>query len=234
MSGTKLFSFFLFLVFLFKYCPAEAQEGESQLGGWYVYVWNKGFADSSFGLQGDIQHRNFKVAGDFQQLLIRNAVTYVPKNTDVKLALGYAYINTGTFGESNAQFWEHRIYQEASLSQKIGSRVYLGHRFRSEQRFIEDTDFVTRYRYMLSGRIPLNKATLDKNSFYISAYSELFINGQKDIGGGRTTSLFGVHRGYGGFGYSLSDSLKMEMAYMRQTTNDISKGQIVLSVFHQL
>lgn len=233
MFRIKEFSFLLILILLFNHNTAKAQEGESQLGGWYIYVWNTGFADSSFGLQGDIQHRNFEVFGDFQQLLIRNALTYVPKNTDVKLALGYAYINTGTFGESNAQFWEHRIYQEASLSQKIGSRIYLGHRFRFEQRFIEDTDFVTRYRYMLSGRIPLNKTTLDKDSFYLSVYSELFINGQKDIGSGRTTSLFGVHRGYAGFGYSLSDNLKTELAYMRQTTNDVSKGQLTLSVFHQ-
>ena len=48
---------------------------EDQLGGWYMYFWNTSFNESGFGLQGDVQYRNWNVVGDLEQLLLRGGLT---------------------------------------------------------------------------------------------------------------------------------------------------------------
>ncbi|CAL68392.1 DUF2490 domain-containing protein [Christiangramia forsetii] len=225
----KIFS--LLLLTLFFNVNTNAQVNEDQTGGWYMYFWNTEFGESKFGLQGDVQYRNWDVIGDLEQLLLRAGVTYSP-NENVKLTLGYGNITSGTFGDSNDTSTESRIYQEALLPHKISSRIYLKHRFRYEQRWVEGQDFRTRYRYNLFLNIPLNQATLNKNALYLAFYNEVFINGQKDIGDGRRVEIFDRNRLYGALGYAIKDNLKVQAGYMEQTLNNHSKGQIQLSLHH--
>ncbi len=63
-------------------------------------------------------------------------------------------------------------------------------------------------------------------------YDELFINGQRDIGDGRTVELFDRNRLYGGIGYALTDRRKLQFGYMIQTTDDFSKAQLQFSFHH--
>ncbi|MCH4822309.1 DUF2490 domain-containing protein [Gramella lutea] len=210
---------------------AISQVDDDELGGWYMYFWDTEFGDSKFGLQGDVQYRNWNVIGDLEQLLLRAGVTYSP-NSNVKLTLGYGNITTGAFGDSNETVNESRIYQEALLPHKISNRIYLKHRFRYEQRWVENQDFRTRYRYNLFLNIPLNQPNLNKNSIYLAFYNELFINGQKDIGNGRQVELFDRNRLYGALGYALKDNLKVQFGYMEQSLNNLSKGQLQLSLHH--
>ena len=41
----------------------QAQIDEDQLGAWYMYFWNTDFGDRPWGLQGDVQYRNWNIAG---------------------------------------------------------------------------------------------------------------------------------------------------------------------------
>ncbi|MBZ9729935.1 DUF2490 domain-containing protein [Salegentibacter sp. JZCK2] len=217
---------------LFISFSANAQIDEDQTGAWYMYFWNTDFGESQWGLQGDIQYRNWDLGGDLEQLLIRGGLTYSPKNADVKFTLGYGNITSGEFGDSNETSGESRIYQEALLPHKISSRFYLTHRFRYEQRWVENQDFRTRYRYNLFLNIPLNQPNLNKDAIYIALYNELFINGERGIGAGRSVELFDRNRFYSALGYALKDNLKLQGGYMTQTTDDVSKGQIQLSLHH--
>jgi len=151
---------------------------------------------------------------------------------DVNETLGYGNITSGAFGDSNDTSTESRIYQEALLPHKISDRVYLKHRFRYEQRWVEDQDFRTRYRYNLFLNIPLNQPNLDKNSLYLAFYNEIFINGQKNIGDGRSVEIFDRNRLYGALGYAIKDNLKIQFGFMEQTLNNSSKGQLQLSMHH--
>lgn len=223
---------FLFLSLLFFPYALSAQVDEGQLGGWYMYFWNTTIKESPIGFQGDIQYRNWNIAGDLEQLLLRGGITYKPTDTRVKFTLGYGYIATGEFGDGTATTQESRIYQEALIPQTIGKRVFLTHRYRYEQRFVEGQDFRTRYRYNLFLNIPFNQADLKKGAIYLALYNELFINGQRDIGNGRTVQIFDRNRTYGALGYSIGDRLRMQLGYMQQATNSVSKGQIQLSL-HQ-
>lgn len=219
------------LFFLFISLNANSQIDKDQLGGWYMYFWNTDFGESKFGLQGDVQYRNWNVVGDLEQLLLRGGLTYSPNNKII-LTLGYGHITTGAFGDSNDTSVESRIYQEALLPHKISNRIYLKHRFRYEQRWVEDQDFRTRYRYNIFMNIPLNQPDLNKNSIYLAFYNEVFINGQKDIGQGRSVELFDRNRLYAALGYAIKDNLKLQAGFMEQTTNDLSKGQLQLSLHH--
>ena len=92
---------------------SNAQETNDELGAWYMYFYNTTFKDSPWGIQGDLQYRNWNLGGDLEQLLIRSGVTYQPKNTQIKFTLGYGNITTGVIGSSDATSGEHRVYQEA-------------------------------------------------------------------------------------------------------------------------
>ena len=77
------------------------------------------------GVQGDYQLRFWNTGvGDLERSLLRTGVTYRPKSEDIMFTLGYAYIGTGAYGESDAMTAENRIYQEALFSQKIASRFH--------------------------------------------------------------------------------------------------------------
>ena len=80
--------------------------------------------------------------------------------------------------------------------------------------------------------VPLNRDNLKKGAVYLSLYNEIFINGERDIGGGREVEIFDRNRLYGAIGYSLRDSLRVQFGYMHQKTDNVSKGQIQLSLHH--
>ena len=220
----------LLLLFVLSF-KAFSQIDDEKTGAWYMYFWNTKIKNSSFGVQGDIQYRNWNTVGDLEQLLLRGGVSYTYSNA--KFVLGYAHITSGAYGDNNDTKQESRIYQEMLLPQKIGEVIFLKHRFRFEQRFVENQDFRTRYRYNLFVNIPLNKKNLDKGSIYLALYNEVFLNGQRNIGNGQTVEIFDVNRTYGAIGYSISNNIKAQLGYMKQTKNSFSKGQIQLSIHHK-
>lgn len=219
---------------LFFSSATSAQVNEDKIGAWYMYFLNTTFNESKFGFQGDVQYRNWNLGGDLEQLLLRGGLTFKPGNADIKFTVGYGHITSGTFGESHETSTENRIYQEALLPHKLSDRFLLSHRFRYEQRWVETQHFRTRFRYNVFLNIPLNQKTLSKNTFYLSFYNELFINGERNIGDGRTVELFDRNRFYSGLGYGLTDAVRLQLGFMQQTTNSYSKGQLQVSLHHTL
>jgi len=224
----------LFAVPLLLSKVAVSQFDEGKLGGWYMYFFNTTIKESPWGIQGDVQYRNWNIMGDLEQLLLRGGVTYKPKNTSIKFTLGYGHVNTGAMGSNNGTDVESRIYQEALFPVKIGERFYMTHRFRYEQRFVEFQDFRTRYRYNLFLNVALNKKEMEKNTFYLALYDEIFINGQRNIGDGSTVEIFDRNRFYLALGFMILDNLKIQGGIMNQTTNSWKKNQLQLSLHHKI
>jgi len=225
---------FTLITTLFCFCYTFSQVDESQTGAWYMYFFNHQFKDSPWGFQGDFQYRDWQGLGDMEQLLLRSGITYSPKDAGVKFTLGYGNVTTGQFGESDDTSVESRIYQEALIPQKLGNRFYLTHRFRYEQRFVEDQDFRTRYRYNLFLNVPINSKDLSPKAYYLALYNELFINGQTDIGDGREVQFFDRNRTYLGVGYVLNPKIRFQLGWMNQKTNSWGKGQLQLSMHHKI
>lgn len=223
----------LFFTVLSTYsASAQTALDEDQLGAWYMYFGQKRFGDSPWGIQGDYQFRFWNLGSDLEQILLRTGVTYRPPSEDILFTLGYAYIATGAYGESDDIVSENRIYQEALIPQQIGSRFLLTHRFRSEQRWVEGQDLRTRFRYNIFLNVPLNKLRLEPKAVYLALYNEIFINGQIEIGGGRTVERFDRNRTYLGLGYVFAKTSRVQLGWMQQTTAAWAKGQLQTSL-HQ-
>ena len=230
MSFKKLI---LICSLLFSSISTQAQIDESAWGGWYMYFFDAKFTEGShWGVQGDVQYRNWNTVGDLEQLLLRGGLTYSPEGWAGMFTYGYGNIQTGVYGDSEETSHENRMYQELLMPQKLGWRLFLKHRFRYEQRWVEGQDFRTRYRYNLFLTVPLNDAVVKTKVAYLSFYNELFINGQRDIGDGRTVEIFDRNRSYAALGYAFRDNVKVQFGVMRQTTDSWAKNQIQLSLHH--
>ena len=228
----NIFFLLTLCICLFFSKNGKAQINEDAMGAWYMYFFNTTLNESPWGVQGDIQYRNWNLAGDLEQLLLRGGITYQPKMAEVKLTLGYGNITTGTYGPETSNNSESRIYQEVLFPVKFGTRLHTNHRFRYEQRFPESQAFRTRYRYNVFINIPLNKPTMDSKTVYLSLYNEICINGQRNVGDGNFVEVFDRNRLYVALGYWIKKGLKVQMGFMNLTTDTWRKNQLQFS-FHQ-
>jgi hypothetical protein len=211
---------------------AHAQFDEDQVGAWYMYLWNTTLDGSRFGFQGDVQHRNWDVGGDLEQLLVRGGVTWSPEGSTIKYTIGYAHITSGAFGSSDSSVKEHRIYQEALIPQRMGVRGFMTHRVRLEQRDVDNQDLRTRLRYFIGFNYPFNQDTLGNGALYLALSNEFFLNLEHDIGSNRQVDYFDRNRAYAALGYSLTDALRFQFGYMQQELDETGKGQLQFSLFH--
>ncbi len=200
--------------------PILAIGQDSNFGNWMIYFGNKQF-DSKWNLHHEVQYRNYKAIGDLEQLLLRTGLGYnLTENTN--LLLGYGFILSENYlGDSDDKFQvnEHRMYQQV-ITKQIIKGISLQHRYRFEQRFVED-DFKLRFRYFLGLNIPIVKKETHK--YYLSAYIEIFLNTE--------SSIFDRNRLYGGFGYKLNDSVRIEVGYMNQFFETSSRDQLNIMTF---
>ena len=116
------------------------------------------------------------------------------------------------------------MYQQFITKQNF-NRVFLQHRYRVEERFIEN-DFKLRFRYFLSINVPLNKKIITTNTFYLSAYNEIFINAQQPT--------FDRNRIYGAVGYGINKNLKIELGFMSQILQTTSTKQLQIVLFNNI
>lgn len=208
----------LIILFLINIYTVKSQE--NNIGNWLIYFGNKDL-NSSLNWHHEIQHRNYNIFGELEQLLVRTGLGY-NVNENNNILLGYGFIDSRNIAiESNEilKVHEHRIYQQFISKQAIG-KIKIQHRYRFEQRFIED-DFRLRYRYFLSLNVPLLKTN---KKYYISAYNEIFINASQE-------NTFDRNRIYGGLGYQLNSNIKFELGYMNQTFNASSRDQVNVICF---
>ena len=209
---------------------AQTPVDRDQLGAWYMLYWSTRFDDSAMGLQGDVQHRNWNAGTDLEQLLIRAGLTYSVPESPVLLTGGLAHITSGAFGDSDETSAERRVYQEALVRQRLGRVVSLRHRYRYEQRWVDGQDFRTRFRYALFGDVGLNGRGTGNGSIYLALYNEVFLNGQLEIGPGRTVERFDRNRFYTALGFGVSDRAQLQAGYMIQTLPGGAKGQLQVSL----
>jgi hypothetical protein len=196
---------------------------ESELGNWLIYFGDKKI-NSKWNWHNEVQYRNYNFIGDLEQLLIRTGFGCNLSEKNNNVLLGYGFILSQNYIEgtdNKVDIIEHRIYQQFITRQNF-SRFFLQHRYRFEQRFIED-DFRLRFRYFLGLNVTMNNIELIDNTWYISIYNEIFLNTTGDI--------FDRNRLYGGIGYKLNKVLRFEVAYMNQFLASGGRDQINLVTF---
>ncbi len=218
----------LLRISLFLACfPIFLTAQENDFGNWYIYFGNKQLSDR-WNWHHEVQYRNYNFIGDLEQLLLRTGIGYNLSENNHNILLGYGFIRSENyeFGSVDEKMVvnEHRIYQQFISRQKVGP-VGLQHRYRFEQRFVED-NFRIRFRYFLGINIPLTKKVMGEDTFYLSAYNEVFLNGQK--------AVFDRNRLYGGLGYAFSKNFRVELGAMSQIFESRNRAQFQIVVFNNL
>ncbi len=216
----------LAIFFLCSCCSSVLQAQSSSVGNWFLYYGNQKI-NAKWNWHNEIQYRNFNAIGDLEQLLLRTGIGYNLSENNNNILLGYAYIHSEPFiGSSNTKMNidEHRIFQQFITKQSF-SGFFIQHRYRMEERFIA-SNFRMRFRYFLSCNVPLNKKVMEKNTVYLSAYNEIFLNNEAVV--------FDRDRVYGALGYCFSNFLKLEMGVMSQIQTGNSRAQFQIAFFNNL
>jgi len=198
----------------------------SDFGNWLIYIGNKK-VNSKWNIHNEVQYRNYDAIGDLEQLLLRTGLGYNLSENNHNLLLGYGYILSQNYiadTHNKMDVNEHRIFQQFTSKQKVGS-VSLSHRYRFEQRFVE-SDFKMRLRYFLAFKVPIIKTETSPTKFYLSAYNEVFLNTESNV--------FDRNRVYGGLGYQLNKNVRIEAGYMNQLFENSSRDQFNLITFVNL
>ena len=220
----KTFKGVLFLLLLMSFLkPRIGMAQDSNLGNWLIYIGSKKINDK-WNLHHEVQYRNYDAIGDLEQLLLRTGLGYNLTENNNNLLLGYGYILSENYvGNTNEKISinEHRIFQQFTSKQKVG-KLDLSHRYRFEQRFVED-DFKMRFRYFLGFKFSLQNKEDGISPLYLSAYNEVFLN--------TASSIFDRNRIYGGLGYQFSKTLRLELGYMNQFFENSGRDQINIIAF---
>lgn len=211
------------VLILFLTTPFLGFGQTSELGNWLLYFGNKKI-NNQWNLHHEVQYRNYDAVGDLEQLLLRTGLGYRINDHNSNFLLGYGFILSENYvaGLSDkVEVNEHRIFQQFITRQKF-NRIGVQHRYRFEQRFVED-DFKVRFRYFLALNLPLNNTELTDGTVYLAAYNEIFLNGEQ--------SAYDRNRLYGGIGYRLNAGVRFEVGYMNQFLRTQNRDQINLITF---
>lgn len=208
----------------------------TQNAGW-LFLMNSTKFNEKWGMHLDIQVRSQDDWEGVRNVLFRPGVNYyINKNSEVTLGYLHATTFLRLIGTSDNTSTEHRIWQQYLYKHKI-SAVNVSHRFRLEQRFIEqgsDDLFAQRARYFVRFMVPLKKGTESFNQgLFAALQNEVFLNIQNknELNG----SLFDQNRIYGAVGYRFSPKVDLEVGYMNQSingrVNNSSSHNIQLAVY---
>lgn len=205
--------------------PSFAFAQDRSLDAWLGYFGNLEI-NKKINFHHEIQSRTAMFLHDSEHFLLRAGIGYNVNNS-MNVLVGYGRIRTNLFpdtGDVIFTYTENRIYQQLLYKHSI-SRLNLQHRFRFEQRFVND-DFKMRLRYMISGHFPLNNKEMNNKTIYLSASNELFFNTTKDY--------FDRNRVFGGIGYKFSNKVRVELGYLYQYSEIQTVNAINLSTFVNL
>ncbi|MGV3630228.1 MAG: DUF2490 domain-containing protein [Bacteroidota bacterium] len=213
--------FYLFLVIFINTAYAQ-KEIATQSNAWVLYLGNHRISDR-WGVHTEYQWRRSGFFEHWQQSLTRFGLDYYTK-TGVQYTAGYAWVLTYPYGNQpiQHQFTEHRIWQQVILKNKI-QRVEVQHRYRLEQRFLEQwakntthefgsTGFVfrqrARYRFLLN--VPLNKDEMADKTLFLSLSDEVFLGFGKGIG----KNILDQNRINAAIGWRFDSNSNIQLGYL--------------------
>jgi hypothetical protein len=201
---------------------------QHQSTGW-LFLMNNTKINKKWGTHLDVQLRSSDQFSQLRNFMFRPGLTYfINDKSDV--TLGYLLNQTFTdlIGAKDNTLTEHRIWQQYIYKHKI-STVNVSHRFRLEQRFMEQNSgqdlFAQRFRYFFRTILPLGKGkqNFDKGPF-AALQNELFFNVQNK--GKLNGHVFDQNRAYLAAGYRFSKKMDLEAGYLNQTVKGLSQSSM--------
>ncbi|MFN5621480.1 MAG: DUF2490 domain-containing protein [Flavobacteriales bacterium] len=178
-----------------------------------------------WGFNTEYQWRRTNGLLHWQQSLFRTGIDFYGKR-GLQLTIGYAWIKTFPYGEQPVSHVndEHRIWQQVLMKSMMG-RCEVQHRFRCEQRLLEnwviteDGNYLldnilyrqrARYRVMIT--VPLSKAQLADKTLFLTASDEVFLGFGKGIG----KNVLDQNRLAVAFGWRFNAACNIQLGYLNQ------------------
>lgn len=210
-------------IFLFTFLSSNlsAQNGQDKLGNWLMYFGSNKISQK-LSIHSEVQYRNHTVVPlTVEQLLLRTGLNYHINKSSIA-TIGYGYIAGHTFEsiQKEPESEEHRVFQQFILTNQVG-RVKFEHRYRLEQRW-SSSNYRNRFRYRLMLFVSLNKPKIEKNTWFLGLYDEVFVNSKN--------TFFDRNRLYGALGYQLNKRTNVQAGMMYQQVNDFGKWHLQFSV----
>ena len=198
--------------------PAQTKQENS---GW-LFLLNSTKFSEKWGMHLDVQVRSTDNWGAVKNVLFRPGITYfIDKQQNVTAGYLLASTDLGT-----TTLIEQRIWEQYILTHKISS-VFTTHRFRLEQRFLDqpNDNFAQRLRYFIRLIKPLQKAEQAFNKgVFLALQNEVFLNIQnkKRI----NNNVFDQNRLYLAGGYRFSKKMDLEAGYLNQAIKGTSRNTV--------
>jgi len=200
--STKATSFLV----AFAFCLGAAAQN-NKLGSWDIVGLNMNFKNN-WTVYLETQTRSQQLTEDFYYHELKAGLQYnIPKKGHLFFGVGdyktYAY--PGNY-KSPATAKEFRMWEQLVLINNI-DRIKIEHRYRIEQRWVNG-QFLNRFRYRLNPIIPINHKTIVSNTFYVTAFDEVFFTNE--------APYFLRNRAFAGAGYQFSKLFALQGGYIRQ------------------
>jgi hypothetical protein len=196
----------------------------NQHNAWVAFFGNHRI-NKHWGFNTEYQWRRSGFIQHWQQSLLRCGVDFYSAS-GAKYSVGYAWIKTFPYGaqpiahENN----EHRIWQQAELKSTL-TRTEIFHRYRLEQRYIENWvnssentfqlngfSFRQRARYRLLCNVPLNKCEMSDHTLFLSVWDEIFVG----FGEGIAKNVLDQNRLYCALGWRFNTACNIQLGYLNQ------------------
>ncbi|MFS4491453.1 DUF2490 domain-containing protein [Maribacter sp. 2308TA10-17] len=220
----------LLLPLLFTISTFAQEIGDDKWGSWHMYFGTNKVSEK-LSIHTEAQLRYYENGKNFNQLLLRTGLNY-HINPNAIATFGYGYISTDptfedfrAFGDillDDSKISEHRIFEQFILKNTVGQFKF-EHRYRLEQRFINDKDFGDkdtqhRARYRLQVTLPLT------DIFFLNLYDEIFLNLQDNV--------YGQNRLYGALGVNVTENLSVQAGYLKNHFPTANFDRLQIGVFY--
>lgn len=187
-----------------------------QQNSWFMYFGNHRLSER-LSVHTEYQWRREGLGKTWQQSLLRLGLDYHSDPANI-LSAGYGWIVSFPYGEQpiSETFTEHRLWEQWISTHRAG-RLYVNHRYRLEQRFLERPAedryvFRQRIRYRLLLTYALGSRDLQDDQFFLAAYGEPFLGFGKGIG----KNILDQNRLYLALGYRFNARSNIQIGYMNQ------------------
>lgn len=194
---------------------ASAQQLLNKQGYWLTYTGDNKI-NRKLGIHSEAQLRNLYVNNTLESSFVRFGLHYYSTATSM-FTLGYGFF----YNEPHAKTTlaplskEHRIWQQMVLRKKTPF-VFMEHRYRLEQRFIENVTNSTkrvdhRLRYRFQAIFPFYAISPHLRHFFFAMYDEVMLNFHVN-----SADVFDRNRLYFALGVQVSPKLNFQLGYMNQ------------------
>lgn len=212
---------FCVLFALFSEGNVSAQENKKapRSEGYWLAYFGDNKINKIVGIHSELQLRSFFVPDNVGTVIARVGVNFYIKPF-ITGTVGYGYIfslpeNDEIYG---ARTSENRIWEQMLFRQKTKA-VFMEHRFRLEQRFVQNLSTQSssvshRIRYRFQTLFPLYTISPHLRHLFVSVNDEIMLNFKSE-----PAQIFDRNRFYAGLGYQVSPKLNIQLGYLNQFAN---------------